>query len=501
MANYLTETLYRCCTEDLYSFYQQNRAAYMWLVSKWIDGDEEVSISAFRALLHFYVRNKRSPGTIEALISYVMRNPHGVAEFEKTEVIEDELRSLASYEPDKSQDTQMVFDSLMATARERWIANSAKLAAKIAMGSQKTPDKAKATGPSAAIQWLRSEFAKDWSQEAPAVAGMLHENIATVMAGLEDRLKDESGERFPIGLSHIDRCVVVGKQNLKFLGVLGMSGDGKTTLTNFICYNWLRRGARILYISTEHTPQEIWEFMAFLHQTHPDYNFTLPSLSDWENRKVERDDVGNMAKILCDIQERKNLPGLLDVQQMRDWDSIVDYLTVNHRRNKYDILIVDYLARLDVPGDQRFRDAAMKKLVHDAQGLTRSFDNNKGIVLLTPIQVNREGNKKARNAEEGEARYDLNAISSISEYQHDLDLCLSVWSDEDMKMGGRVEIQVLKKRKGKQPPVARMDIDTYSGSFEYAGAPDETKQMWERTADDVIAAETSVVPVGADWGI
>jgi len=43
-----------------------------------------------------------------------------------------------------------------------------------------------------------------------------------------------------------------------------MSGDGKTTLTNYICYNWLRQGAHILYCSTEHSPQEIWEFMAFL---------------------------------------------------------------------------------------------------------------------------------------------------------------------------------------------------------------------------------------------
>ena len=106
------------------------------------------------------------------------------------------------------------------------------------------------------------------------------------------------------------------------------------------------------------------------------------------------DDLSNMSRILTDIQTRRNLPGLLDCQQFRDWDSIVDHLNQNHKANKYDILIVDYLGRLDVPGDPRFRNDAMKKLVHDAQGLTRSFDGNKGLIVLTPIQVNREGNKK-----------------------------------------------------------------------------------------------------------
>jgi GTPase SAR1 family protein len=310
------------------------------------------------------------------------------------------------------------------------------------------------------------------------VAGILHENTGNIRQGMIERLAANNGDRFPIGLPHIDNCVTVGKQNLRFLAVLGMSGDGKTTLTNFICYNWLTQGAHILYCSTEHSPTEIWEFMAFLHQTHPDYDdFTLPSLNDWDGEKniVTSTDLANMSRVLTDIQNRKNLPGLLDCQQFRDWDSIVDYLNQNYKANKYDILIVDYLGRLDTPGDPRYRDQAMKKLVHDVQGLTRSFDGNKGLIVLTPIQVNREGNKKAQKAEEGEARYDLNAISTVSEYQHDLDLCLSVWSNDDMKMGDQIEIQQIKQRRGRRAPTVKMTLDTTSGCFKYLDS--ETKQI------------------------
>ncbi len=486
MPAYLTETLYRLCTRDLYSFFLQNKPAYHWITSHWIESDDEtIGLVTFRALVLHYEKRKRTPGSLDALIQYVRHNPDGISEFERTEAIEQDLLALANYEADTSLDDNLLFDSLLATARRHWFINQCKTAAGVALGN-KTPDKLKDSGPSAAITWLRGEFAKDYSPEAPVLAGVFHENIPDTVQGLADRLTQESTNgRFPIGFSHIDNAVVVGKQNLRFLAILGMSGDGKTTLTNQIVYNWVTQGAHVLYVSTEHNPLEIWEFMAFLHQSHSDYAAFAPSsLSEWENRTVTEEEQAHMYKILCDIQDRRNLPGLLDCQQFYDWDSIVDYLTVNHHKNRYDILVVDYLGRLDADGDPRWHDQAMKALVHKAQKLTREFDNNKGIILLSPIQVNREGNKKANKAEEGEARYDLNAISQISEYQHDLDLCLSVWSDEDMKTGDQIEIQQLKQRKGKRASVARMNLDPATGAFTYLGAQHpEVKANGEQAPD------------------
>jgi len=473
MPAYLSEMLYRLCTKDMYSFFLQNKSGFLWLAKSWIDGDRDESVnrSTFRAAILYFQKQGRALGSVDALLQYVIHNPDEIREFKQIAGFNDDIGDLANYTSDPSDaalDDNLLFCTLLATARKKWITSQFKAAAGIANGNE-TPDKLKESGPSAAIRWIRGELAKDFTPEAPAVAGMLHENVPNIRQGLVERLADEKGDRFPLGLPHIDDCVIVGKQKLRFIAIIGMSGDGKTTLTNYICYNWLRQGAHVLYCSTEHSPQEIWEFMAFLHQSHPDYDFRLPSLNDWDGKKgvVTRQDLSNMSTILTDIQNRKNLPGLLDCQQFRDWDSIVDHLNQNHKTNKYDILIVDYLGRLDVPGDPRFRNEAMKKLVHDAQGLTRSFDGNKGLIVLTPIQVNREGNKKAQKAEEGEARYDLNAISTVSEYQHDLDLCLSVWSDDDMKMGEQIEIQQLKQRRGRRSPTKRMQLNPSSGAFGY----------------------------------
>jgi hypothetical protein len=309
----------------------------------------------------------------------------------------------------------------------------------------------------------------------------------------------DNGGRFPLGIEHIDKNVIVGKQNLKFIGVVGMSGDGKTTLTNTICYNWLRAGAHILYVSMEHTPNEIWTTMAFMHQSHPDYNFKLPVVSDWDDGLktglvTPQDDI-NLNQILADVKGRVNLPGILDVQQFREWDAIYDHLLTNHPENKYDILIVDYIGRLTVPGDQKFRDKEIGGLVHRVQGLCQTFDENKGLIVLTPIQVNREGNKRANSAdEEAAARYDLNAISTISEYQHDLDLCLSVWSDAEMKLESKVLIEQIKQRKGRKSAREVMYINSLTGAIEYGSLPPVAtpKNNWDRTVDDGVATTTSI---------
>ena len=134
-------------------------------------------------------------------------------------------------------------------------------------------------------------------------------------------------------------------------------------------------------------------------------------------------------------------------------------------------------------------------MITDAQRLTREFDENKGIVILTPIQVNREGNKRAKAAEEGAPRYDLNAIAQNSEYQWHLDLCLSVYSDEDMKIAHKCEIQVIKKRKGLQPHAAEMTIDVTSGAFTY-GSTEKTVEDMGVTAADIGYREVTTEEIG-----
>jgi hypothetical protein len=263
------------CTrsEDYYSLYLQNKTIYLWVANHWTDECDYESINGatFRAVIQYMERLKKAPESIDAMLQFVIHNPHNIKEFERSEGLSGEMRELKDYEPAREWDDTTLFEGLIEKAREEWFTHKAKYAIQLAHGSVKLPNSDE-SGVTVASQWLRSELLNDLHTEVPAVAGILHENIPAVLAGLDEMGTDAATTgRFPLGFSQIDNNVVVGKQNLRFLGVLGMSGDGKTTLTNFIVYNWLTQGAHVLYCSTEHNPQEIWNAMCFLHQSHPDY--------------------------------------------------------------------------------------------------------------------------------------------------------------------------------------------------------------------------------------
>jgi RecA/RadA recombinase len=409
----------------MYSYYQQRKSAYLWIARNIDDRDkgELVGAKTFEAVITYFTKQQKALNSVEALRQYVIHNPDHVPEFEQSVLYDDQLLQLVEYESDITLDQDVLFAALLNTTRERWITQGLKYAQLVALGAVSvalSKGEEKQSGPTVAAQYIRSYLVNDFRPESAALAGLLSDNTDAVLANLEAKMvSQDAGGKVPLGLFHVDSAVTVGKQNLRLIGIAGMSGDGKTTLTNYIVYNWLTQGAHILYVSTEHAPEEVWEFMAFLHQSHADYDFRLPPLQHWENGvatgKLHVEDHRHMLTLLKDIKTRRNLPGLLDCQQMYDWETIKDYLTVNHRRNKYDILVVDYIGRLEVPGDAKYRDKAVGAMITDAQRLTREFDENKGIVILTPIQVNREGNKRAKAAEEGAPRYDLNAIAQNSE--------------------------------------------------------------------------------------
>src|SRR5208282_6036505 len=315
-------------------------------------------------------------------------------------------------------------------------------------------------------------------------SGWMHEHIDSVAGSLDDKLAIENTEtRMKVLMPHIDKAIIIGPQNLRYIGIAGMSGDGKTTILNTIVYNWLKQGFNGLYVSFEHSPLEVWEFMAFLHSSHEDYADMppLPSLADWDLAKdpesginVAQEDVQHMATILRDIKERRNVTGKLDVQDgavLSTFEAIVAHLETNEEEGNYHFIVVDYLARMNVPGDARYRDVEIKNIIHKSQFLTRSYNNGRGVVFVTPMQVNREANKAAKKVASNEAKdgqgestfYDLNAIANFSEYQHDMDYIFSVYSDEKMKADNRLIMETLKIRKGKRPPLALLEIQPGAG--------------------------------------
>ena len=504
--------VYRLLQEDHHEAISKRRNDLKWAANCLKREDSEY-YKILDVILAYDEQNGQCPPNKKAIDEFAKTSEDHALRMEWSETIRAALKDLNDIDETRRKaitDLNILIDRVVKDARIQFYLFAANYLEGIVLaGPTKKVGKFKdPSGCDDAKAAFRKLMASDLKSEASAPAGILHEHVDEIAATLDEKLQpqDTSG-RIKIGFPHVDNSIIIGKKKLRFVGILGMSGDGKTTILNTIVYNILCGGHNVLYVSLEHDPQEIWEFMAFLHSSHDDYDFRLPPLTDWElandpesGKKVTRRDKDNMGRILIDIRGRRNLPGLLDVQQFRDWESIVAHLETNHKEKRYDVLVIDYIARLDVAGDSRFRDQQIKNIIHRAQSLTRSFDENRGLVLISPMQVNRQGNKAANAAEESGTRYDLNSISNFSEYQHDMDYIFSVWSDGDMKDRNELEMQTIKVRKGKKPPVALLKIDANSGYVCTFNGPSGSDYSAQADEDDVPAwdspDENDVIDVG-----
>jgi hypothetical protein len=450
-------------------------------------------------ILRYDEKHGQCPPTRKALLEFAQTSDDFSAN--RCDVLRGTLEELKEVEEVRLRvvrDINVLIDTVIKEARKQFFLFAAQSVADI-VGQGPSPKDAttgKKKHPSGCDD-AKTEFyklmARDLKSEAAVEAGLLHEHAEAVAISLDAKLQSEdSSGRMKLGFPHIDNNIVIGKKNLRFIGIMGMSGDGKTTVLNTVVYNLLCGGHNVLYVSLEHDPKEIWEFMAFLHSSHEDYSFELPPLNDWDlaadpesGKQITLEDMENIGRVLSDIRDRRNLRGLLDVQQLRDWESIVAHLETSHGENRYDVLVIDYIARLDVPGDPRFRDQAIKGIIHAAQSLTRSFDDNRGLVLISPMQVNRQGHKQASAAEEGTIRYDINAIANFSEYQHDMDYIFSVFSDENMKADFQLVMETIKCRKGRKPPMTMLKINPNSGFVCRFAGPQARKDDAPPTQGDV----------------
>jgi KaiC/GvpD/RAD55 family RecA-like ATPase len=475
----------RLLSENLHDAISKRRQDLKWAANS-LKLDDNGFYTVLDLILRYDEKHGQCPPMRKALLEFAQTSDDFDAnrcEFLRGTL--EELKEIAEVRLKAVRDVNVLIDTVIKDARNQFLLFAAQRVADIV--SQGPSPKNATTGkkklPSGCDD-AKSEFYKlmahDLKSEAAIEAGLLHEHAEAVAVSLDAKLQSEdSSGRMKLGFPHVDNNIVIGKRNLRFIGIMGMSGDGKTTVLNTVVYNLLCGGHNVLYVSLEHDPKEIWEFMAFLHSSHEDYDFELPPLNDWDlaadpesGKQITIQDVENIGGVLTDIRDRRNLPGLLDVQQLRDWESIVAHLETNRAENRYDVLVIDYLARLDVPGDPRFRDQAIKGIIHQAQSLTRSFDDNRGLVLISPMQVNRQGHKQAKAAEEGEMRYDINAIANFSEYQHDMDYIFSVFSDENMKADFQLVMETIKCRKGRKPPMTVLKINPNSGYVcSFASAP------------------------------
>ena len=340
--------------------------------------------------------------------------------------------------------------------------------------------------PADAIVWMRQMWAtRDLRDFAPQPSGSLQDLSGDVEAEIERMASgEEDAERIKFGFAPLDREIHISKRRRPFIGIMGFANDGKTTVLLTMLYNMAMQGRSVCLFSKEHTASETGLYFAFLH-SHSDFyrrqKNDLPSMKEFEDGLATREDKDFLIGIWRDMVSGKNFPGRVEIQPLTDWDSLVGHLTHNHKKNRYDVAGVDYLTRIDIPGGNiRFRKEDVKNTIGQAQRLTRDFDGGRGIVLISPIQINRAGYIAAKKKKEGEARHDMTSVSEYSEFYQDMDVLVSLFSNSEMRLKREILLETQKVRKSGVRPTATLWIDPRSDMVTDTPGMSTEAERWVR---------------------
>jgi hypothetical protein len=366
-------------------------------------------------------------------------------------------------------DIHVLISTTIEIGRKFWHMNNGQRFSEIANGSKEVTDpngEKRKSLPDDAVTWMRKHFTRDLPRMSVQPSGELAELGPEVEAEIDRMVSGDDSERVLTGFQCLDEQIYISKKRHPFIGIMGFANDGKTTVLLSILYNMAVRGKSVILFSKEHDAAELALCFAFIHSHNEFYRgqkSDLPSLREFEEGRATVEDGEFLKGIWRDMQARKNFPGRIEIQPLTDWDTLTEHLKTHHKRNHYDVCGLDYLTRLDIPGgNPRFRDQDIKNFIGAAQRLTRDFDDRRGLVLITPIQINRSGYQAAKKKKEGEKKHDMTSVSQFSEFYQDMDVLISLFSDEEMRLKRHILLETQKVRKSGVRPCATLGIDPRS---------------------------------------
>ena len=272
---------------------------------------------------------------------------------------------------------------------------------------------------------------------------------------LMENYEKEEFEHFtiPTGIRHLDEAVQMKRGHL--VGLLGYNKHRKTTLCRTIAYNAVKNGLNVIWFTLEQTYLEELEAFQIMH-CHDTFKNCKISATRLNRHLLTEPEKNQLKKAGLMLEQ---LPGNLKIIEpgSRTWENLKNRIEMEQLTTKYDIVVVDYLTL--VSNNNKSKREGMDEIIMDAKQLAKSQE----VLLLTPIQGNREGKNRAEtngffNApnptgiESTCGCWDKEGIDTYSEFNKSCDTIFTVWYDSDLKYNENIIIGLLFCRRAEDMP-------------------------------------------------
>jgi len=254
--------------------------------------------------------------------------------------------------------------------------------------------------------------------------------------------------------------------------------QGKSTFTAAMAYQAINQGLNGIFISLEMTFDEMRDMFYVLHATneewfnHPVYKARFKDLvGKISYEKVRYGELTDKEEeffkiVAADFEARADFGKLILVQpsnaltpsgfEMEVYDKKAQLAEISRT---LDFAVIDYIGLMAQDKGDSYGDfnIDLNNIIKRLKNLALTFDNGRGLMVITPFQTNREGWK---DAAKNEGVYKLSALSNANEAERSADYVITLYMSDENKKNGVIKISCLKHRKGGdfQPFEAHIDF-------------------------------------------
>lgn len=254
------------------------------------------------------------------------------------------------------------------------------------------------------------------------------------------------------GIPRLDESLSGGLANGEFTLVAGFSSAGKSQwCAHQVWHACVRQGRDVVLFTSETTKANYQVRILGRHSREPKFGLQAGlNTRDIRSGTLTGEEYHAFRAVLADFESGQY--GRCYVVQMpkgATLSTVEGRLAAISRQFMPDLVLIDYLALLrpERAGRERRDDLAL--LLQDAKVLATSFADGRGVPLISPWQVNREGRREVRTR----GYYTMSDLAETAEAERSPDIIISLLDPETDDTHGRkvpLKLDVMKNREAER---------------------------------------------------
>lgn len=273
--------------------------------------------------------------------------------------------------------------------------------------------------------------------------------------------------------------------------IMGCSGSMKTTYSVNLCYNAIKNGKNVLYLSLEETPFQLYSKL--LSRVSMDVNPQkgLQHKDIIQHNLSEMDEEYMFEKVSPYLEELKgnfliageselaNYDFMILESKIKEIDQVMKQMSKEkngEENHGIDILVVDHIQLLKYADSSKDPISLINTYVSFFRKQSLNFLHQKReVIVILLAQANREG---IAYSKKHDGSYLIQHIDGASEIERSASYVISVYSDAECQVSKMLKVGALKLR-GAQLPLDTISIPAEGTYYKVESIEDENQQDYD----------------------